>query len=180
MPCQIALLRAVNVAGTAKLLMADLRSFIEALGFARARTYIQTGNVIFDTNGPGGLELEKYLEQQARARLGLETSFFVRTPDEWENMIEANPFADKARDDPRRLLVMALRDEPGAENLAALKDGHAGQEPIGLVGKHLYIDYLDGAGSSKLSNVLIERKLGTRGTARNWNTVLKIAELARA
>lgn len=176
---QIALLRAVNVGGTGKIAMADLRAFMEALGFTDVRTLIQTGNIVFESESLTGADLEVFLEEEARNRLGLDTTFIVRTPDEWEDAIKANPFHDKARDDPRRLLVMALKSAPSAENVSALKEFYSGPEPFEAVGRHLYIDYLDGAGNSKLTNVLIERKLDVRGTARNWNTVLKISTMAQ-
>lgn len=174
------MLRAVNVGGTGKLPMAELRRFFGDLGFGDARTYIQTGNVIFECGDHDSGELETLLEEESRRRLGLDTSFIVRSPDAWGDVIAANPFPDKASDDPRRLLVMALKDEPSRERFNDLREGYAGPEPFSLSGKHLYIDYLDGAGNSKLTNTLIERKLGTRGTARNWNTVLKLAEMAGA
>ena len=179
MTTQIALLRAVNVGGTGKIAMADLREFMVALGFGEVRTLIQTGNIVFEIDTRSGAELETFLEEEALKRLSLDTTFIIRTPDEWEAAIKANPFADKARDDPRRLLVMALKDEPSAGNVAGLKEFYTGPEPFEAVGRQLYIDYLEGSGNSKLTNVLIERKLETRGTARNWNTVLKIADMAR-
>lgn len=174
----IALLRAVNVGGTGKLAMADLRVFLEGLGFENVRTYIQSGNAVFSGGGREGPELEAFLEQEAQVRLGLDASFIVRTPGEWNDAIRANPFTEKAEQDPRRLLVMALKDPPSPERFEALRNGYAGPEPFELAGKHLYVDYLEGSGNSKLTNVLIERKLETRGTARNWNTVLKLAEMA--
>jgi len=174
----IALLRAVNVGGTGKLAMSDLRAFLESLGFENVRTYIQSGNAVFSGGAREGAELEAFLEQEALARLGLDTSFLVRSPGEWDDTIRANPFTGKAEQDPRRLLVMALKDAPSRTQFEALRDGYAGPEPFELIGKHLYVDYLEGSGNSKLTNVLIERKLETRGTARNWNTVLKLAEMA--
>lgn len=179
MTTQIALLRAVNVGGTGKIAMADLRAFFAALGFGNARTVIQTGNVIFESDASCGAELEAFLEQEARNRLDLDTVFFIRTPDEWEAAIQANPFTGKAHDDPRRLYVMALKDAPSAENITALEAAISGPERMHAAANHLYIDYPDGAGKSKLTNVLIERKLETRGTARNWNTTMKIADMAR-
>ncbi len=180
MPVRMALLRAVNVGGTGKLAMADLRDFFGDLGFGNARTLIQTGNVVFECDDLPGDELETFLETQASTRLGLDTTFYVRTPDEWNDAIAANPFPEKARDDPSRLFVMALKEAPGAYAMGALEDAISGPERVHASGRHLYIDYPLGVGKSKLTNVLIERKLKTRGTARNWNTVVKIAEMAKS
>ena len=79
-----------------------------------------------------------------------------------------------------RLHVMALNDAPGSENVKALEHAITGPERIHASGRHLYIDCPEGAGNSKLSIVLIERKLETRGTARNWNTVLKISAIVQS
>ena len=179
MTTQIALLRAVNVGGTGKIAMTDLRSFFSELGFGDVRSLLQTGNIVFDSDARAGAELETFLEEEARGRLGLDTSFLIRTPGEWEAAIKANPFTEATRDNPAHLLVMALKDAPDTAAVKALEAAISGQERIHASGRQLYIDYRDGIGRSKLTNVLIERKLGTRGTARNWNTALKIAGLAR-
>jgi len=179
MKTQIALLRAVNVGGTGKIAMADLRDFMEALGFTDVRTLIQTGNIGFESDTSSGAELEVFLEQEALNRLGLDTTFLIRTPGEWEDVIKANPFHDKARDDPRRLQVMALKEAPAAEKVQLLEEAISGPERVHAWDKHLFIDNPDGSGNSKLTNVLIERKLETRSTSRNWNTVLKISAMAQ-
>ena len=178
MTVRIALLRAVNVGGTGRLAMADLRDFFGELGFGNVRTLIQTGNVVFESDEMSGAELEAFLEAEAAERLGLETTFLIRTPGEWERLIGGNPFPEKAKDDPRRLFAMALKEPPNAKAVNALECAIPGPERVRVSGKHLYIDYPTGVGTSKLTNVLIERKLQTRGTARNWNTVLKIADSA--
>jgi uncharacterized protein (DUF1697 family) len=177
MPTRIALLRAVNVGGVV-LPMADLRAFFEKLGFDSVRTLLQTGNVVFETGRKG--DLEKLLEAEALKRLKLTTAFLVRSADEWDAILAANPFPKKAKDDPARLVVMPLKDRPAAAGLAALRAANPGREQIEAGTRHLYIYYPDGQGRSKLNIRLIESKLGTRGTVRNWNTVIKIADAARA
>lgn len=179
MAVRLALLRAVNVGGAGKVAMADLRAFFEALGFENVRSYIQSGNIIFESPKLDDANLEGFLEREARTRLNLDTSFIVRTPEEWDAVIRVNPLSRKAEEDPRRLLVMALKDQPSPEQFSALRADYDGPEPFELVGKHLYIDYLEGAGNSRLTNVFIERRLATRGTARNWNTVIKLSEMLR-
>lgn len=178
MTVRIALLRAVNVGGTGRLAMADLRHFFAEIGYRDARTLIQTGNVVFEADARSGPELEAFLEGEAKKRLGLETAFLIRTPEEWSELVSGNPFPDKAKDDPRKLYLTALKEAPTAPAFAALKDAITGPERIHASGRNLYIDYPTGMGNSKLTNVVIERKLKTLGTARNWNTVLRIAEMA--
>jgi len=179
MTVRIALLRAVNVGGTGKLAMAEVRDFFDTLGFPNARTLIQTGNVVFECDERPGEELEAFLEAEVVKRLGLDTAFFTRTPNEWDDLIGGNPYPEKAKDDPRRLFAMVLKSTPTEKAINALEEAVSGPERFRASGRHLYIDYTDGMGSSKLTNVLIERKLETRGTARNWNTVLRIADMAK-
>jgi uncharacterized protein (DUF1697 family) len=178
MTVQIALLRAINVGGQRSVAMADLRALLTELGFEDSRTLLQTGNLVFKSEALAGAALEAMLEAEAEKRLGLRTDFFVRSAEEWASIIASNPFGDAAESDPGHLLVMALKDAPDAEAVAALRAAIVGREIVEAAGKQLYIVYPDGIGRSRLTTALIERKLGTRGTGRNWNTVLKLAALA--
>lgn len=174
----IALLRAVNLGPHQKVAMADLRAMLEAMGARDARTLLQSGNVVFNARARTATELERRLEKESVARLGVATDYMVRTPDEWRGAIDANPFGAMAREQPGRLLLMCLKDEPVRNGVAALRAAHRGAETFEVRGRHLYVCYPDGIGTSRLTNVLIERHLGTRTTGRNWNTVLKLAVLA--
>ena len=178
MAVQIALLRAINVGGHQPIAMADLRAFLTELGFDDARSLLQTGNLVFRSKGRTGAALEEFLEAEAGQRLSLRTDFLVRSAEEWASAIADNPFGDEAQRDPGHLVVMALKATPDAEAVAALRAAIAGPELVQAEGKQLYIVYPDGIGRSRLTTALIERKLGTRGTGRNWNTVLKLAALA--
>jgi uncharacterized protein (DUF1697 family) len=173
----IALLRAVNVAGFGKLSMADLRAFLAAAGFRDARTLLQSGNAVFSADAPSA-DVETRLEKEAAKRLGLRTAFLVRSADEWSDVVARNPFRAEAKRDPARLVVMFFKDAPAAAAVDALSAVITGPEVVRAGGRQLYITYPDGQGRSKLTGALIERKLGTTGTARNWNTVTKLAALA--
>jgi uncharacterized protein (DUF1697 family) len=173
----IALLRAVNVGGSGKVAMADLRALAADLGFEAPQSLLQSGNLVFRSE-PSGAALEAVLERETKVRLGLATDYIVRTAAEWERIVAANPFAPMARDDPSHLLVMPLKSPPDAAGLEGLRAWIPGREAIEAVGRDLYIAYPDGIGTSKLTGAMIERRLGTRGTARNWNTVTKLAALA--
>jgi uncharacterized protein (DUF1697 family) len=176
----IALLRAINVGGHAKLPMADLRDFFARLGFADAQTLLQTGNVVFDGGRKTGASLERLLEAEAAKRLGLETAFLVRTTQEWKALVAANPFPEMAARDPSHLVVMFLKDAADPRKLKALQAAIAGREVVRAKDRQAYITYPDSIGTSRLTNAILERALGTRGTSRNWNTVLKLAALAEA
>jgi uncharacterized protein (DUF1697 family) len=175
---QIALLRGINLAGHKPVNMADLRNFVTELGFAEARSLLQSGNLVFRNEGPTGAELERLLEAEAAKRLNLNTDFFVRTAEEWKRIIAQNPFAEQAERDPSHLLVMFLKNRHSAKNLEALQAAIEGPEIVRAVGRAAYIIYPNGIGKSRLTNAVIESKLVTRSTGRNWNTVLKLAALA--
>ena len=176
---RIGLLRAVNVGG-AKMIMAELRAMMEAAGFKGAQTLVQTGNLVFDAPAGSDAALEARIEAEMAARLGVTTDVIVRTAAEWDAAIAANPMPDAARADPSHLVLMPLKDAVDDGALERLRSVIKGRETVEIVGRELYAYYPDGIGTSKLVIKLIERQLGTRTTGRNWNTVLKLAELARA
>lgn len=180
MTTHIALLRGINVGGHQKAAMADLRDLFVKLGFGEVQSLLQSGNLVFQSEGRTTDEIERSLEIEAERRLGLQTDFFVRLASELKDIIRKNPFPKEAKDDPAHLVAMFLRDKPLAKQVAALQAAIAGPEQVQIDGKIAYIVYPEGIGRSKLTNTLIERKLATRGTGRNWNTVLKLAAMGEA
>lgn len=178
MTTHVALLRAINVAGRNTVGMAALRDMLTGLGLTKVRSLLQSGNLVFDSQGHSPAHLETLLEQAARDRLRLDTAFFVRTAKEWAEIVAGNPFPREAKRDPARLVLLCLRVAPDRKQVAGLERAIAGRETVRAIGRQLYAVYPDGIGRSKLTNALIERKLDTQGTARNWNTVLKLASIA--
>lgn len=176
----VALLRAINVGGNAKIAMADLKALLADLGYVNPQSLLQTGNLVFQTKKTSGDKLEAALERALADRLGLFTDVFVRTANEWQQTIAANPFVNEAIDDPSHLIVMPLKKAPSKAAVKSLVSAIPGRETTAAVGRDLFIVYPDGIGRSKLTNKLIETRLDTRGTGRNWNTVLKIAALTSA
>jgi uncharacterized protein (DUF1697 family) len=174
----IALLRGINVGGRGLLAMADLRELFNALGFPGATTLLQSGNVVFRSARAPDAALEQLLQQETLKRCGVAADYFVRTAKEWAQLIKDNPFPAEAETDPGHLVVTFLKDAPKSSEVKALQSAVKGPEVIRAKGRHLYITYPAGIGRSKLTNTLIERKLGTRATARNWNTIEKLAALA--
>jgi uncharacterized protein (DUF1697 family) len=177
MPNHIALLRAVNVGGTGKLAMAEMKAMLLKLGFADAATLLQSGNVVFSGDGRKAEALEKFLEAETVKRFKITPDYFVRTAKEWCEIVAANPFPREAENDPGRLVLAALKHAPKAEAVKALQAAIKGRETVRAGTRHLYIYYPDGQGTSKLTMTVIEKHLSTRGTARNWNTVLKLLAL---
>ena len=178
MTTYLALLRAINVAGHKQVSMADLRDLVTALGFGAVQSLLQSGNLVFRARTRPRAALERVLEEGARTRLGLETGFFVRTAEEWQGVIARNPFRKEAERDPGRLVVFFMKDAPKAKDVTALQSAITGPEVVRANGTEAYIVYPIGQGRSRLTNALIQAKLGTRGTARNWNTVLRLGALA--
>jgi uncharacterized protein (DUF1697 family) len=180
MAAHVALLRAINLAGHSMVAMSELRRLLEGLGFEDVRSLLQSGNLVFRGGRRTGSSLEAFLESETHQALGLQADFIVRTGPEWAAVVARNPFPDEAKRDPAHLTVVFLRDAPSAKAVEALRAAIRGREVIQADGRHLYAVYPDGMGRSKLTHSLIEAKLATRGTARNWNTVLKVEQLARA
>ena len=180
LPTNIVLLRAVNVAGTGLVAMADLRATLAAEGFGRVWTLLQSGNLLLDTDAPADRALERRLEAILRDRLGLATTIFVRSLPEWQALIAENPFPAEAREDPSHLVVLAAAAPPQPDAVARLIGGYDGPERIIAGSRHLVVHYREGIGRSKLTNSRIEKVLGSPVTGRNWNTVLKLHDLAQA
>ncbi len=156
----IALIRGINVGGNKKLSMADLKSVCESLGYTNVRTLLNSGNVLFDAKSAKAADIEKALPIEARV--------ILRTPAELKKAIDRNPL----KGEPNRVMIMFL---DGAAKSDLDWDG---PEEARVDGRHVYLYYPNGAGTSKLTNTFIERKLGVAGTTRNLNTVTKLLTLS--
>jgi uncharacterized protein (DUF1697 family) len=171
-----ALLKGVNVGGNRKIPMADLRAFLEGLGYTDVKTLLASGNAVFDTEEQDSAKLESRLEQEAKAKLGLDTGWLLRSHAELAAVVNANPFADAAKAHPHHLLVHFHRD-PFPLSLLPLT--HDGPERLAAEGRELFVDYPEDVGHSKLPQAMNKAKFPKLATARNWNTVLKLVELTR-
>jgi uncharacterized protein (DUF1697 family) len=163
----IALLRAVNVGGTGKLPMADLRTLCHDAGFARVETYIASGNVVFDSKAAASMvkaELEARLLDYAGKPVGV----MVRTAAEMLAVLKANPFPDE---EARLTFAIFLDRSPPCDALDHVAG--RGEEKLCLGDREIYISYTGGMGRSKL-----KIPAAKTGTARNMNTVAKLAEMA--
>jgi uncharacterized protein (DUF1697 family) len=172
-----ALLRAVNVAGYQKVSMAALRTCCEGAGFTDVRTLLQSGNVVFESPAKKSEALESLLEKAVTRQFGFTTEFFVRTGKDLARILAENPFPKMAKEDPGHLLVLFLKDAVRAATVADLQKAIRDREQVRGEGREVYIAYPDGVGRSRLTMPMIEKKLGTRGTGRNWNTVGKLAAM---
>ncbi|GAB3625796.1 DUF1697 domain-containing protein [Pandoraea terrae] len=167
MTTYIALLRAVNVGGTGKLPMAELRKMCESVGFSDVRTYIASGNVVFKSR-LSAKSVKAALKRCLEAYAGKPVGVLIRTGQEMEEVLAANPFKSTA---PNRTVAIFLDTPPPAETL----DGVSGQqtEEIALGKREIYVHYGTGMADSKL-----KIPVAKTGTARNMNTVAKLAEMS--
>lgn len=173
-----AFLRAVNVAGN-QLSMSSLKVMLTGLHLDDPQTLLQSGNIVFGSEKLPA-DLESMLENETEKRLKVKTEYFVRDAKELQRLINKNPFPKEAREDPGRLVVMFLKSPPAAKNVAVLQSKITGPEVVKALGAHLYITYPAGQGRSKLTNTVIQAALGTHGTARNWNTLVKTVAALRS
>ena len=167
MTSYIALLRAVNVGGTGKLPMTDLKAMCEKAGFKKVKTYIASGNVVF-TSRKSEAAVKANLEERLETYAGKPVGVLVRTAAEMAQVLADNPFPKAA---PNRTMAVFLDHSPPADTLAGIR-GHKDEE-IRLGRREIYIHYGAGMGASKL--VISAAKAGT---ARNMNTVAVLARMA--
>jgi uncharacterized protein (DUF1697 family) len=163
----VALLRAVNVGGTGKLPMSELKAMCEELGFGKVRTYIASGNVVFESR-KSEAAVKAALEKRLAAYAGKPVGVLVRTADEMAQILADNPFPKLAAN---RTMAVFLDKTPPADTLASVRGQK--DEKIRLGTREIYIHYGEGMGQSKL--VVPAAKTGT---ARNMNTVAVLAKMA--
>ena len=170
-------LRAINLSGR-RLLMADFKRVLAEAGHPDATTVVATGNAVIAAKAADAA-LEAKIEKGLETTLGQSTEVFVRDGAELTAIVAANPFPAMARDDPSHLVVVFLKGEPQRADIEVLRGKIKGPEEVAGGPGCLYASYPEAIGHSKLTAAVIERALRLRGTARNWNTVLKMAELTR-
>ena len=173
----VALLRAINVGGNSVMTMLDLKAQFEAMGHANVRTYIQTGNVLFDASEESTSRLAEQAEQQLRAGLGYAGRVFVLTPQQLADAAANNPFDPEASDGAMRCHIVFLSREPESERVDKLLAQQAPEYQFAVRGPVLYYTYAkeyDG----KRRTISVEGILGAEGTARTWKVVRKLVELA--
>ena len=181
MPSYVILLRAVNVGGYGKLSMADFRKTLSDLGFRNVETYIQSGNAVIDSN----LSAEKVGPAIARALktlTGTPVDVIVRTHDQIDNLIRGNPFAVEAADGTRvHVLFLPVPAAPTANAaLESIVQKYPNRrDRYRVVGHHIYFHFPDGAAETKFTGKTLDKAIGAVGTARNWNTVLKLHAMSK-
>ena len=175
----ISILRGINVSGQKKILMADLKTLYENLGFKNVTTYIQSGNVIFTSAKKlSNTELAAVIEKAIKKQYGFDVPVITKTVDEWNKIIAANPFVKKKGIDLDRLYVTFLSQPPEEENIKKAESFAYPPDEFIITDLAIYMYVPVSYGNSKLSNNFFETKLKVTATTRNWKTVLTLAELA--
>lgn len=173
----VALLRAVNVGG-AKLPMAQLRETCAGLGWENVRTYIQSGNVVFDSDRDAAA-LEAELEEAVAARFGFRRPVIVRSAQQWAVYAAGSPFPDAERAEPNRLMLGVAKAPPRPDAATIIEKRGVVGERVRLADDALWLYYPGGAGTTKLTPSAIDKAAGSPVTQRNWRTVVTIDGMLR-
>jgi uncharacterized protein (DUF1697 family) len=177
-PRYVALLRSVNVAGHGRIAMNELRESFAALTYTDVITYIQTGNVLFDTPSKSEPAIVNAIEEQLAEDFGSAPAVILRTVPALLRVGTTSPYA-KAGAPPGRHHVTFLAASPQKKALSSLVLPDSGRDELVVDGREVYVHTPDGYANSKLTGTFLERRLGVLSTTRNWNTVTKLCELAR-
>lgn len=173
----IALLRGINVSGQKIIKMADLKSHFEQAGCSAVQTYIQSGNVVFQHQETNLVALRSHLEGHLSQVLGYAVPTLLRTHDQLQEAVAANPYPTDWPEFGKKMYVCFFEGAPTAAGIEAIRPYTNEDEKLEVRGMHGYAYYAVGLGKSKLTNAIIERKLGL-ATMRNWNTVTTLLEMS--
>jgi len=172
---RLILFRGMNTGGV-RAPVAEQRAMAEDMGLKNPRTLAASGNLVVES-GKATAALEHEIEAAMEKRFGLKIAAMVRTPEQWAKLIAANPFAKEAALHPAKVLAMVMKDGIKAGALEACRELAEGGERVEAAGDVLYFWFPNGQGESAIFKKATPRLLGM-GTGRNWNTVLKLAEMA--
>lgn len=169
----IALLRGINISGQKIIKMADLKQILTEAGLNEVQTYIQSGNIIYQSAQTKDQD-RQMIQSTIKKHYGFDVPTMILTLNELQEIVNNTPYkADPENKDP---YIVILENEPSEENISKLQEANT-QEKFQIIGKVIYIMYTDGAGKSKLTNNLIESKLKTTATTRNWRTMNKLLSI---
>lgn len=175
----LGLLRAVNVGGKNRITMADLRSALHDIDLDHVRTYIQSGNIVFDSDLTE-VAVHQRIEHQIEQRFGFHIDVILRTANEFERIIAACPFVEarEASSSPAGVSVAFLNEPPAPEDAAALERYASPGEQYHVIDREVYLLLLNGTARSKL--VVKVQKMGPIATIRNWKTIQKLQAMTLA
>jgi uncharacterized protein (DUF1697 family) len=178
MPLFIAILRGINVSGQKLIKMDALKILFMKMGYTEVATYIQSGNIIFQSINSNTKALEKIITAGLKDAFGFDIPVLVLTQEELKTVALNNPFTGDETKDASYLHVTFLSDQPEMALFENLRKGEYQGEAFELSGKAIYLYCPKGYGTTRLTNTFIEKKLKVTATTRNWKTVNALLEMA--
>ena len=178
MQTYIAILRGINVSGQKIIKMAELRDHLAMLDFKNLTTYIQSGNIVFQSEILENNKLEEKIHENIKKKYGFDVPVIVRSLEEWQKVVDGFPF--KTEDcDINRLAFTFLKNKPAQVPVEEIAKFKAVNDEVVYADKEIYLHIPDGFGKSKLTNNILERKLKVTATTRNWKSTQKLLEIAK-
>lgn len=171
MKTYIAILRGINVSGHKMIKMEALRKMFEELNFKSVKTYIQSGNVVFQSKEINSDKIEKKIAKKIKEEFSIEVPVMVKELDELKTVLKNNPFVNKRKENITKLHITFLNREPEKAAIDKIKEGQYIPDEFILAGKTVYLFCPNGYGNTKLNNNFFENKLKVVATTRNWKTV---------
>jgi len=174
----IAILRGINVSGHKLIKMDALRKLFDDMGFKNTKTYIQSGNVVFQCKQAKVQDLEQKIASSIQKEFGFEVPVLVKEANDLEVVLKNNPFINKRKEDVTKLHVTFLSAEPEKALVEKIKEGNYAADEFIVTGKAVYLFCPNGYGNTKLSNTFFENKLKVTATTRNWKTINELVIMA--
>jgi uncharacterized protein (DUF1697 family) len=176
METYIALLRGINVSGQKMIKMTDLTALLSEINFQNIRTYIQSGNLIFEYPATDQKELTGLIERKILHQYKFDVPVVIRHKTDLLKIKEYNPFL-KRNENIDKLHVTFLDNEPSNDLIEKAKETAGSSDEFEVIGREVFVFCPDGYGNTKLNNTFFEKKFKTKATTRNWKTVVKLGEI---
>jgi len=173
------MLRGINVSGQKKIQMVELRKMYVSLNLANVETYLQSGNVVFDSIEQDSSKLGESIEEQIEQSFGYAVPVFIRDTNDFQRIVERNPFLNQKNKDLSKLHVTFLYTSPSESKLSNLSIHKNDPDEFSIADREIFLFCPNGYGRTKLSNSFLERKLYIRATTRNWKTVNALHNMAK-
>lgn len=177
MQVYVALLRGINVSGKNMIKMAELTALFESLGYKNVQTYVQSGNVVFESKDDDTVVISDKIEKALKSKYGYDVSVLSFIAKELKDIIKNNPLSKQDGISEEYLHVTLLKDTPDKDKLAKFTIIKDDNEIYIINGRTIYLYCPNGYGRTKLTNNIFEKKLGVSATTRNWKTISKLLEM---
>ncbi len=178
MDTYISLLRGINVSGQKKIKMADLRDILEKLGFFNIRTYIQSGNLVFDVEGLSSDQISERINKEIRKEYDFDVGTWTRQREEFIDIVSANPYNSVDENDHKQIYFVFLCQQPSIDLVRQLELEYFENEQFKITPECIYLRCLKGYGKAKCNNNFFENRLKVEATTRNLRTVRTLIEIS--